>query len=526
MSRNWGIVVTLPFFPQLYPNELFYSALARYKVRCGILPDKLLAKDVFQVRTVIASAEVPNCISVAHTNILPDLSISAEELVLKHTLYSLYAAFSDQRIKRKILKQMLNTGANTYTTSLGLATCVLRKNNFFRFCPLCVLEQINTYGEMFWDRRWFGVYTNCCPMHGITLHETDIAIHNPARHAYIPLIDVIHSIDSNTATIRRASVQDGLVAKAAMNILENLDWPTLTLDQLTLFYRGLAIDRQYNRGQYICQAEVANFIQRFWSWRWLESCGFNKKTFDQAMAALFRKHRKQQTYLIHLVGALPFFDGDINSWINAVVSLPPTQRLLATPSTHGSSQEDRAKLAKWKNAWLAMVKSDGPKQARTNTTDGKKLYAALYRADKYWLLDTNSKYRVDRTSKNDRVNWGKRDHVTCKALFACLYLTNDVSSERRSKRWFMLQLNNSATIEHNLYRLPLTARFLERYSESVEDYQCRRLTQATAFFAKQNIRAQPWQLYRRARINTQRQISSMVCKTCEWCVDWLAQNIK
>ena len=170
-------MVTLPLFPEPYPNELFYSVLARYKVRCGLLPDKLLLEDVFRKKTVIASPEMPNGIARAVENVRPSTMFSATDIISKHTLFPLYTAFSEARIKEKMFTQMLACKNNTYTTSLGIATCALKQNHFFRYCPVCVKEQLELFGEPFWDRRWFGLFTNCCHVHGVHFVLTNDVIH-------------------------------------------------------------------------------------------------------------------------------------------------------------------------------------------------------------------------------------------------------------------------------------------------------------------------------------------------------------
>jgi hypothetical protein len=495
-------------------------------VRCGIIPDKLLLHDVFGIRTVIASPEMPNCLSIACENIQPNTTSTATNIVHNHTLYPLYTAFSEADTRQKIKAQMLGSRKNTYTTSSGLATCTLKPFVNFRYCPLCIFDQAKTYGEVFWDRRWFGFYTYCCPIHAIRLTPTNFAIHDAARHSFQPLIDVIHPIRKQNQKISLAKNQETIISVAAAKILTSNASLNLSFKKLTFFYRNLATVNNFNRGIQIRQQEVANYIKEYWTWRWLKSRGFTTDTYEAAIASVFRKHRKQHTYLLHIIAALPFFSGNIDHWfdkLQIIPQYPAPERL-----THNDKQlpivsrDTKQKKAKW----VTLVKKYGTNVARYNTKDGAKLYAALYRADREWLIVTNAIYRVKHEMPNHRVNWKNRDWETCKLLFKALFKACDTFSPRRSRRWFLCQLKNSATIEHNLYRLPKTTMFLNAYCESVEEFQCRRLTQTTTSFAKQNISAQPWQLYRNARINAQRTISSHVQITCEWCINWLVSNIK
>ncbi|MDP5130608.1 MAG: TnsD family transposase, partial [Paraglaciecola sp.] len=513
-------------FPAPYPNELLYSVLARYKVRCCVLPDKLLLKDVFGSNTIIASPEMPNGICCAVENIRPSTSLTAQDVIANHTLFPLYTAFCQASIKNSVLDQMLSTKNNTYTTSTGLATCFLKPVTYFRYCPACVLEQLDRFGEPFWDRRWFGFYNYCCPIHGIQMTATNMAIHDPSRHSFSPLLEHLVEGQISLKNVSAAPWQEQLASRASMYLISNSRAETFTFPQLTSFYRQLAVDANFDRGQFIKQTEVTQYIKRYWSWGWLQEIGFTQNNFENIVGTLFRKHRKQHMYVMHIVAGLPFFDGNIEAWWNAIVNSSEPRNDVTQKQNNNTCQHSKKVVLAWKTMWIDLLQKYGPKAARYATNESQKLYTAIYRADREWLLQTNQTYAVERISVNKRVSWKKRDNLTCKQLFKILYNTNDLYSPRRSQRWFLQCLPNSATIEHNLHRLPLTNLFLSAYGESYQEYQCRRLTQSTLLFANQDMRPEAWQMYRKARINTQRPISSVTKITCDWCTDWLINNTK
>ncbi len=517
-------MVTLPFFPSPYPNELFYSVLARYKVRCGYISDRHLLHEVFNRYTTLASPEMPNCISLAVDNIRPTIASTAKEIIRDHTLYPLYTSFSPSNIKQKVEAEMLGHNSNTYMVTLGIARCFLPQNTWFRYCPLCVEEQLVKYGEPYWDRRWFNLFTQYCPIHGVAFVPTPRATHNSSRHELRPLLeDLVNKSKIQTALVQ-ATWQDNLVSKVAKHLLSHQN--TFSYSQLTNFYRSRAAYADFSRGQKIKQEEVAYYVKSFWSWHWLTKQGFTDDYFNNMICTLFRKHRKQHQYIMHAIAGLPFFNGDIQKWWSTLVKTPSPSHQSNQKHHSTDTRKTSTSLETSKQAWLKLVKPLGPKEARYATKSGRKLYIKIYRADKKWLLDVNKQYRVKRATPKNRVSWRKRDFETVKAMFHHLYQSHDMTTPRRSKRWFLSQLHNSATIENNLYRLPKTTAFLTRYTESYQDYQSRRLVITAIEFAKIKKRAKKWQLYRNARINTQRSISSQVRRTCDWCVDWLEQNIK
>jgi hypothetical protein len=517
-------MATFPFFPKLYENELFYSGLARYKVRCGVLTDKQLLFDVFAKRTIIASPEMPNGLDTAVENIRPEMNDSGLDIINNHTLYPLYTGLSPENIRNKIKNEMLSSTSNTYATSSGIAACMLKTFPYMRYCSECVKEQLSVHGEPYWDRRWFGIFNTCCPIHGITLIPTEMLIHDFSRHAFIPLLDVIGKVEE--VEKNNSAWQEQLLSKAATKIISSSHTLNISFDKLTNFYRSIAYEHNFNKRSSIDQLAVASFISKFWKRQWLVVRGFGDKDFDSRIAYIFRKHRKQHQYPYHIVAGLPFFSGDIESWwgdLSAKSKLNEANKILSQEVFSPINTSENLEL---KQSWLALVKQYGPKKARHLNSESYNLYTRLYRKDKGWLLDINNQNKIARENKNYRVSWAKRDFSTAKQLFGFLYNTDDIYSPRQSKRWFLSQLPNSASIEHNLYRLPKCAAFLNSYSETVDEYQCRRLTQVTLNFVSEKNRVESWQLYRSARINTQRDISSTVINVAVWCHNWLVKNIK
>lgn len=516
------------FFPHPYEHELFYSVLARYKVRCNVLSDKNLLTEVFESTTVVATPEIPNGIDKALENVGSIIKMSGSAILQNHTLFPLYTGLSVSVIREKIKHQMLGLGINTYTTSTGLATSTLNKLEVFRYCSVCVVQQLETVGEVYWDRRWFGYFTRCCPVHGAKFVRINHDIHDFSRHMFYPAIMEVNQTLPKRFT--KASWQDTLISQCAEKMLAEPIGDAPTYYGLTQFYKNLALDFNFNRGSVLRPQEIIAFIKNFWSWKWLSQIGFTDDSFEYAVLSLFRKQRKQQVYPVHIIAALPFFRGSVDCWWSGMSLLSKTKPIKEStkeePESNNKSKKRTAEVELKKKKWLELVQEMGPKKARYSEPDGQKIYAAIYRSDREWLSQVNMQYKSQRLVPSQRIDWHLRDIKTCRSLFKILYSNENLNSERQSKRWFLLQLSHAATIETNLYRLPLCKMFLDRYSESVDDYQCRRLTLEASNFRKKSIKAKSWMLLRTAGINTQRNISSRVFKVSEWCIEWLRENIK
>mgnify|MGYP000697734878 FL=1 len=80
----------------------------------------------------------------------------------------------------------------------------------------------------------------------------------------------------------------------------------------------------------------------------------------------------------------------------------------------------------------------------------------------------------------------------------------DRSLPRRSRNWFLQQLPHRASVEHRLDQLPLCCTFLDRYAESVGEYQIRRLTAAMLKDVQTGITSRRWELEKRCGLEKSR----------------------
>ena len=74
--------------------------------------------------------------------------------------------------------------------------------------------------------------------------------------------------------------------------------------------------------------------------------------------------------------------------------------------------------------------------------------------------------------------------------------------KRPTKLWFIQQLHNKATVEKKQAKLPLTSMFLERYQETIEEYQIRRLTRTILEYSPR--KPAEWRLLRESGLSEER----------------------
>lgn len=115
----------LPFFTNPYPDELLYSAIARYHFYSGNLDCKDTLEELFDSRSVIPSMEIGSHLTNLVEKLGPQYSV--EYLLANHTIYPYYASFLSKQRQMEILEDVKNNGQALYTRLGIVAGGICRK---------------------------------------------------------------------------------------------------------------------------------------------------------------------------------------------------------------------------------------------------------------------------------------------------------------------------------------------------------------------------------------------------------------
>lgn len=137
------------FYPELYPDELIYSSVARYRRHVGNLPieatsEALLGKPSFRVHV-----EMPSRLSVLSERM--GGRYTPLELAEKHTSISYYTAFKTESDRKIALERMIGEGITAPLTAASIDAADRRKANF-HYCVMCEQEMLEKHGETYWRR--------------------------------------------------------------------------------------------------------------------------------------------------------------------------------------------------------------------------------------------------------------------------------------------------------------------------------------------------------------------------------------
>lgn len=173
----------LVYFPKLYPDELIYSALARYWVHSGYLCYRDLEEDLFLKYAHKAS----NCfVKNLKSEVIEVMRghESWQKTIIEHTMFPCFGRFVTQERRHQGL-QKLNKMEGNIGRVLGIPNASKRKK-YFSICPLCALEDRGKYGETYWHRVHQLRDVAVCTIHNCYLVESEIELdveREPVPHA-------------------------------------------------------------------------------------------------------------------------------------------------------------------------------------------------------------------------------------------------------------------------------------------------------------------------------------------------------
>ena len=485
-------------FPIPYPDELLYSTIARAGIRHGLISPKQLLEEVFDGnRKVIATLDLPNHLNPLIKQLPSRFGI--EELAYQHTLFPLYAPFIPEQRRVQCLQWMEGQSQGSIHLAMGVAASIIKTPSHIRYCPACLKEQGRQYGEYFWERVWQAPGVNCCARHGVLLNSK-FSRPQKERHQFWPATPEYCPLFPQ----KPISDNDRWIAEQAVVLLHMPPRASPSLTQWTEYYRRLAQDAGLTKGRLqIEHNEITHRVLSFWSPQKLRSMGLSLNADDHCwLRSIFRKHRKSFSFLQHLVvhSALLPTSKSIAEAINEARSIALQEKHVNNAPDHPVKN---TALTTDQQHWLKLLSIQEAKAARKKAPA---LYARLYRAQRAWITAVNKEHkRPAQPERKSRINWQTRDaeYLRClQELATFITATND--GPRRSHNFWLKNLKAPSTLEKQLARLPLTRAFIQRYTETVADFQIRRLENTYADLKEHMSQPPRWRLLRSSGLSEQR----------------------
>lgn len=194
------------YLPTIYPDELIYSWFCRTFVHSGAITNKSTLQELYCKRSDNPSKEfIGNLNPSART--LIDKLYSMDHLVSNHTMYPQYARFVPLEQKKTALYCLGHGTCDPHHLFSVLPR--LKGEQHLRFCPLCVIDDREAYGETYWHRKHQIRNMGICTKHRCRLVESNVTAKSEQSFIFQPAESFVCNnkvmIENNTTTIQFAT---------------------------------------------------------------------------------------------------------------------------------------------------------------------------------------------------------------------------------------------------------------------------------------------------------------------------------
>lgn len=161
----------ISYLPPIYEDELFYSWLCRVYAHSGYLSYKVALQEMLYSKSNNPSVEFIGHLN-QEFNMLVERAFSLQDLIINHTMFPQYARFITRDKKNKAVDSL----SGEYCDAHHLFSILPRSEEdlYLKYCPACVKEDKERYGETYWHRVHQIRTMRVCTKHACYLEKTTI----------------------------------------------------------------------------------------------------------------------------------------------------------------------------------------------------------------------------------------------------------------------------------------------------------------------------------------------------------------
>ena len=178
--------------PDSYPDELFYSLIARLRSRLGLPPNKAFSAYCFGTKSAVASVEFPSHLDYFADTLPAGMLLTVEKIIQDHSLLPFYAPFIPRARLELIVRDMKGQNGSSIHMRVGSMAAQTRLQAALRYCPKCLIQDRETFGDGYWHRLHQLPGVIVCPEHCVWLKEFSGGIdYLVNRFGYFAIDDIL-----------------------------------------------------------------------------------------------------------------------------------------------------------------------------------------------------------------------------------------------------------------------------------------------------------------------------------------------
>jgi hypothetical protein len=287
------------FFPDPYPDELLYSACARYAERVKYRNKQSHISELLGNRGLSAMVDFPNRLDYFVSILPPGNFYSVERIISENTLLPFYEPFLPSDRAELVRQEMKDDSKDNHLRSRAATTVKqVKMPEHLRFCPLCVEDDKNEYGETYWHRLHQLPGVLVCPKHACFLEDSSLEWKRGIGNHFYSAEDYISR--KKPRLLKQYNADHQVLIKLA----ENAEW--LLCQNYISIGNDVIRDRYYNQ---LLKKELAYYngrirnnklfkaFQDFYSPALLATVGCQIESTHRSW--IFRIVEKSKTDMIH-----------------------------------------------------------------------------------------------------------------------------------------------------------------------------------------------------------------------------------
>lgn len=244
-------------FPQPYPDETFYSWIARYHERSANYFASNTLESIYNSRTGCAIYGLPTGLQIFCDQLQPLISYKLEDIILHHTSLPYYSSSLPKKRIQAASEKMSGTLNSDVQGILGALGSTVKEFRYLRYCENCVEEDIKHYGEPYWHRTHQLPGVLVCPHH----HSPTLNSVVDKQHLKSPLyISAARSAKLNV--LQKKVFTDPRLIKIAHEshrLVSKFHRPVTSAR-----YRPDIIRLGFNKGSVINQGKLGDAFSSYW----------------------------------------------------------------------------------------------------------------------------------------------------------------------------------------------------------------------------------------------------------------------
>lgn len=307
----------LTFFSDPYPDELLYSAFARYHINVGNIDLLDTLEELFGKRTI-----VPNIYLGSNLDYLCDElggQYNSNELIDNHTIFPFYKFFlpSDRQIE--IINNMKFGNCEGIYASLGFSSGGICKKGGIQYCIECVQSDIKKYGEPYIHREHQLQGILVCPHHGTILSTYKSNIKNSinSRLEYIRFTEVELNNESGRNDIDETIIENydqlNKLSRMAYKLL-SCNFSNIDRNDVLNSYRNLLYEKGFmSINERIHHNDLYHEFLSFYGHDFLNLLECNiDKNYDYNWLKVITRRSKRTSHPIRHLLLINFLIGDVD----------------------------------------------------------------------------------------------------------------------------------------------------------------------------------------------------------------------